>query len=86
MPSCERTLECAHPPEVIQPSTCAGVYRHGHAPVNPANRRTSRIRPSVSGPISHRASCWHHQPSSIPSSSVGSGASVAGRSGAAMTQ
>jgi hypothetical protein len=74
-PSYERTVECAHPPEAIQSSTCAGVHCHGQAPVNSANRRTSRTRPSTSGPNSRRAPCWRRQPSSIASNNAGSGRS-----------
>ena len=64
-----------HVPEVIQLSTCAGVHCHGHAPVNARNRRTSRTRPSTSGPLSRRAACWRCHPSSIASNNAGSGRS-----------
>ncbi|HCU92868.1 MAG TPA: hypothetical protein DHU96_09065 [Actinobacteria bacterium] len=39
------------------------------------NRRTSRARPSISGPVSRCAACWRRQPSSIASNSAGSGRS-----------
>ena len=35
-------------------STCSGIHAHGHPPVNAANRRTTRSRPSISGPLSRR--------------------------------
>ena len=68
-------MECAHPPDVIHCSACADVHCHGQSPVNAANRRTSRARPSISGTVSRRADCCRDQPSSIASNSAGSGRS-----------
>jgi hypothetical protein len=67
-----RIVECAHPPEAIQPSTCAGVHDHGHPPVNSANRRMIRSRDATIDSPSRRDCCCVRQPVSIDSNSAGS--------------
>ena len=68
-------MECAHPPEAIQDTSCAGFQHHGHPPVNPANRRTVRSQEPIIDSLNRRDCCWHRHPASIASNSAGSGRS-----------